>query len=157
MNPLSIREARPSDLAAVELLEHAIFPHPWTRGMLVEELRDDPQRIALLALEAETPVGFAFCWRVADELHLINLGVLPDHRRRGVAQAIFDGILAHPRAAGAAIVTLEVRSTNLAAQRFYQKNGFREIALRPRYYPDTREDAVIMLMALPAPRGEDPE
>jgi ribosomal-protein-alanine N-acetyltransferase len=157
LNALAIREAVAFDLDTVELLEQAIFPHPWSRGMLADELRGDPQRISLLALEGDVPVGFAFCWRVVDELHLINLGVLPSHRRRGVAGAIFEALLAHPRAEGAAIVTLEVRATNLAAQRFYQRNGFREIAMRPRYYPDTREDALIMLKSLTSPMGEDPE
>lgn len=155
MSPFQIRSAGPDDLDAVEALERGIFPNPWSRGMLTEELRSDEQRIALIALEGELPIGFAFCWRVVDELHLINLGVLPSHRRRGVAQAILDHLLAHPRARDASIVTLEVRASNLAAQRFYQQNGFLEVALRPRYYPDTKEDAMIMLKTLDSPLGQD--
>jgi ribosomal-protein-alanine N-acetyltransferase len=156
LSSVDIREAGQDDLDAIEALEREIFPSPWSRGMLADELGDDPRRIPLLASLDGEPVGFAFCWRVEEELHLINLGVLPGHRRRGVAQAILDGLLVHPRARGARVVTLEVRSTNEAALRFYRKNDFLEIALRREYYPDTREDAVIMLRSLEPARGEEP-
>lgn len=158
MSRLHIRDAGIADLDAVEALEHQIFPQPWSRGMLADELSGDARRIALLAELDAQPVGFAFCWRVEEELHLINLGVIPTQRRRGVAQAILDHLLEHPRAEGTAIVTLEVRATNEPAKRFYLHNGFLEIALRREYYPDTREDAVIMLKSMiPPAEGEDPE
>ncbi len=157
MSTLHIRDAQFLDLDTIEALEREIFPQPWSRGMLADELSRDPRRIALLASDSNRPLGFAFCWRVEDELHLINLGVLPDCRRRGVAQAILDHLLAHSRAQGAAIVTLEVRANNEPARRFYRRNGFLELALRPEYYPDTREDAVVMLKTLAEGSGEDPE
>jgi len=157
VNALSIRDASVQDLDTIEQLEHAIFSHPWSRGMLASELSGEQRRIALIAFEGDEPRGFAFCWRVEDELHLVNLGVVDAVRGQGVAQAILDHILAHPRAQGARIVTLEVRMGNQAAKRFYLRNGFLEIALRPEYYPDTGEDAVIMLKTLDLPEGEDSE
>jgi ribosomal-protein-alanine N-acetyltransferase len=150
MKDRRIREASPEDLSIVMALEKAIFPSPWTRAMLSAELAEDVFHIALLALEDETAVGFAFCWRIVDELHLVNLGVLREHRRSGCGQALLDAILTHRKAEGAAIVTLEVREANEAARAFYRHNGFNEIALRHRYYPDTGEDAVIMLKKLPS-------
>lgn len=156
MEGLSIRRAGPEDLQFLQSLEYSIFPYPWSREMIEAEIHPDPGRIALLALKNEVAVGFAFCWRVNDELHLVNLGVERSHRRQGVAQALLEAILRQKEADGATIMTLEVRQSNQAALDFYTRNSFRSVALRPRYYPDTGEDAVMMLKALTLPASRKP-
>ncbi len=153
---LRIRRAGPEDLPRLLALERAIFPHPWSRAMIEAELRPEPERIPLLAFLGDEPVGYAFCWRVADELHLVNLGVLARCRRRGVGRALLGRVLADPAAAGAALMTLEVRRSNEAAIAFYRGQDFRAVAIRPRYYPDTDEDAVIMLRELDSPAAKEP-
>lgn len=146
---LHIRLAEPDDLDAIVALEEEIFPTPWSRASLALELEPDRGRHPVLALKGGVPVGFALVWAVADELHMVTLGVVPAQRRQGIAAAILEWVLASPPAALSRIMTLEVREQNEAARGLYRRFGFREVAIRPRYYPDTHEDAIVMLRELP--------
>ena len=159
MSELQIRRAALRDLGIIRDLERSIFPTPWSQEMIAAELRGDPARISLLALRGEAPVGYIFCWCVADELHVVNLGVIQSERRKGYGQALLDAVMSHPLSSEASLVTLEVREENAAARAFYRRNGFKEIALRRGYYPDTGEDAVVMLKSLGSSRNpaSDPE
>ena len=145
---LHIRRTRPSDLDAIEAMERRIFTSPWSREALRPELLPKPDRIGLLAFRSGKPVGYALAWVVADELHLVTIGVDEAHRRQGVARALLHSVQADDRAQDARIMTLEVRASNEAALGFYRSEGFRAVAMRPRYYPDNKEDAVIMLREL---------
>lgn len=110
------------------------------------ELAADARHAPLLALVDDRPVGFALVWLIADEMHLVNLAVDPQWRRAGIAHALVATMLEVARKRSMVRVTLEVRDTNEAARRLYLGFGFRDVAVRPHYYPDTREDAVIMLL-----------
>ena len=118
---------------------------------LIPELVEDGRHQPVLALLDGEPVGFALVWVIADERHLVNFAVEPRHRRAGIGRQMLSGVVERAREEGARMITLEVRSTNEAALALYRDFGFIEVALRPRYYPDTREDAVIMLLELPQP------
>ncbi|HKI82977.1 MAG TPA: ribosomal protein S18-alanine N-acetyltransferase [Candidatus Krumholzibacteria bacterium] len=157
MSELKIRPATLSDLSTIRAMEASIFPTPWSEEMIAAELSGDPLRIALLALQEEIPVGYIFCWAVADELHVVNLGVIETQRRKGHGQALLQAVLKHPRAREASLVTLEVRVDNESARAFYRRNGFKEIALRKGYYPDTGEDALVMLKNLGSEGGFTPD
>jgi len=150
---LRIRLAEPEDLDAIVTMEERIFTTPWSRASLAMELEPDRGRHPVLALHGREPVGYALVWAVADELHMVTLGVLPEHRRRGVGAAILEWILGSVPASLSRIMTLEVREQNEAALALYRRFGFREVAIRPRYYPDTHEDAIVMIKDLP---GGDP-
>ncbi len=157
MSDLAIRPATLSDLNTIRAMEASIFSNPWSEEMIAAELRGDPLRIALLALQGETPVAYIFCWAVADELHVVNLGVIEAKRRKGYGRALLEAVLNHPRASEACLVTLEVRAENESARTFYRQNGFKEIALRRGYYPDTGEDAVVMLKNLASTGSTSPD
>jgi ribosomal-protein-alanine N-acetyltransferase len=147
---MKLRRATLADLDTLEQLERAVFRVPWSRQSLAAELDGRPGRIALIALDDFGVVsGFAFGWRVADELHVVSVAVADSRRRQGIGRALMVGLIESPEAAGAVIATLEVRAGNEAAQALYRSFGFRPIALRPRYYPDNQEDAVVMLCDLP--------
>ena len=145
---LEFRSALPGDLDAILTIEQACFPSPWTAGTLAPELvadgRHDP---ILVTLDGET-VGFALVWVIADERHLVNFAVDPRLRRRGIGREMLTGIIERARRDGARLITLEVREGNEAARKLYRDFGFIDVALRPRYYPDTHEDAVIMLLEI---------
>jgi ribosomal-protein-alanine N-acetyltransferase len=147
--PLRIRPATPDDLDVIEALEKRIFTTPWSREALRPELEARPDRMGLLAVVDDRPIGYALVWVVADELHLVTLGVERAYRRRGVARALLRALTMAQRAQRARLLTLEVRASNRAALAFYRSEGFREVALRLRYYPDNKEDAVVMLKELP--------
>lgn len=145
---LEIRPAGPADIDAIVAIERSSFSVPWTREVLLPELQEDDRHQPVLALLQGEPVGFALVWVIADERHLVNFAVDPAHRRKGIGRRMLSGIIDRAREEGANLVTLEVRSTNDEARELYLDFGFIDVALRPRYYPDTREDAVIMLLEL---------
>ena len=156
---LLFRRASPGDLEDILGIEQESFPVPWTAAGLAPELEDDGRHLPLVAFSGDELVAFALVWIVADELHLVNFAVRPPRRREGIGQALLDEVLARARDRGTKIVTLEVRDGNEAARELYRGSGFVEVALRPDYYPDSREDAVIMLKTLdgaPGPAARAP-
>lgn len=146
---LRTRRAVPADLPRVMAIERASFSAPWSEDSIAVELASgDPRRLPWVAELDGDIVAFALVWVVADELHLVSFAVDPAMRRRGIGQLLLDTVLDTPEAKRASIMTLEVRASNHAALALYRRNGFLDIALRPRYYPDTDEDAVVMLKPL---------
>ena len=93
----------------------------------------------------------AFCnyWLVADEVHLLNIATHPEARRRGHARRLMDHLLAFARENKCRYVTLEVRRSNTGAQELYRSYGFEAVGVRPNYYVEDREDAIVMLLELP--------
>lgn len=136
---LRIRSARLADLPALAAIERASFPDPWPEEFLRAYL-DDPHALALVA-EDPQPVGFLI---VRDEaaarggraLHIHDLAVAPPCRRRGVGSALLAELVRVARCRGVARIRLEVRVTNEAARRFYEKHGFQAVRRLARYYGD---------------------
>jgi ribosomal-protein-alanine N-acetyltransferase len=93
-------------------------------------------------------VGYLVAWFVADEVHLANLAVVPDVRRRGLAQRFLGELESEGRRREARMVILEVRRSNAAAQGLYRKNGYYTVSIRRRYYRDNHEDALVMIKPL---------
>jgi ribosomal-protein-alanine N-acetyltransferase len=89
-------------------------------------------------------VAYAGVWLMVDEAHVTTFAVLPAYRRRGIGGLLLSGLMALSADMGAAVVTLEVRLSNVAARQLYQRFGFRPVGVRPRYYSDNGEDALIM-------------
>jgi ribosomal-protein-alanine N-acetyltransferase len=101
--------------------------------------------------EGGPPRAFLSVWHVVDELHVLNLVTHPEHRRRGLARALMNELLAHARAHGARRLLLEVRRSNHPAIALYRSLSFVVVGVRARYYRDD-EDALEMALAL-APDG----
>lgn len=144
---LRIRQARPRDLAAVQRIERACFSDPWSRDALFGELLADAMRLPLVAEIGGEVCGFLMAWRVADQLHVLNLAAEPAVRRRGVGTALLLEAARQALAADLVEMTLEVRAGNHGARAFYRRHGFGDTGLRPGYYADNGEDAVIMAAA----------
>ena len=141
---ITIREARLEDLVPVRAIEHASFDDPWSDDALLGELLADALRLPLVAeIEGEV-AGFLMAWKVADQLHILNIAVHPKIRRGGIATAMLLAGAERARDLGLCEITLEVRRGNGSALAFYRKHGFIEVGVRERYYPDTGEDALIM-------------
>jgi [ribosomal protein S18]-alanine N-acetyltransferase len=139
--PVTIRSLGYSDLPQVISIERRAFPTPWSLAMFVLEL-SKPSGVCLAAIEDRRIVGYLICSRYADVWHLMNIAVDPPARRRGIATALLDEMIA--RAGADASYTLEVRPSNDSAIALYERFGFRSAGTRRRYYQDTGEDAVIM-------------
>ncbi len=109
--------------------------------MFVLEL-SKPSSICLAATDQDGLIGYVVCARYADVWHLMNVAVLPQHRRHGVARLLLARLLAN--AGSDARYTLEVRASNTAAIAMYERLGFRRAGRRRGYYHDNGEDALIM-------------
>ncbi|MCP4291873.1 MAG: ribosomal protein S18-alanine N-acetyltransferase [bacterium] len=141
---VQIRPACPDDLAAVFLLEVAAFDDPWSPEAIYGELHCDKMRIPLVAEKDGKLVGYLMAWRVVDQVHILNIATDPECLRQGVGTALLLASTAMAVQGGQEEITLEVRQSNHGARGFYVRHGFAETGLRPGYYQDNGEDAVIM-------------
>jgi len=149
---LRIRPMTRDDLPVVLEIEHRAFKHPWSPALLERELTHEWSTI-LLAEELQPDggyqiLGFAIVWLVHDELHVLNVATDPPHRRRGVAQAVMAAAVEKARGRKCTLATLEVRRSNEGALTLYKNMGFRPVGIRPNYYVDEGEDAIVMVMDL---------
>lgn len=152
---LVVRLGRPEDLRAVERIERLSFADPWPGEALYEELQPDRLRLPLVAERAGTLVGYLMAWRAGEELHILNVAVLPEERSRGAGARLLEAALAEAEADGLVLATLEVRQSNHGARRFYARHGFAAVGRRLAYYQNNGEDAVIMSRPLGRPRRDD--
>ena len=141
-----IRRLTYADLPQVIAIERRAFTSPWSLAMFVLEL-SKPSGICLAAEVDHELAGYMICSRYDTVWHVMNVAVDPDRRRRGIATALLGALL--ERVGPDAQVTLEVRRSNLGAIALYERFGFRSAGLRPRYYADNGEDAVIMWRTAP--------
>jgi tRNA threonylcarbamoyladenosine biosynthesis protein TsaB len=141
--PITLRDLTASDLPRVAEIERQIFSDPWPESFFRGEM-EHPLVYARVAERGGRLAGYSVAWVGIDVGHLGNLAVVPEQRRRGVARALLEDLLAHARERRTGSLTLEVRASNDAAQALYRAYGFRLAGLRRGYYRDTGEDALIM-------------
>ncbi|MEK6721147.1 MAG: ribosomal protein S18-alanine N-acetyltransferase [Chloroflexota bacterium] len=149
---LRIEPMRVDDLDAVHTIEQDSFSTPWPAHAYRSELESNRLATYLVARVGDTVVGFAGMWLMVDEAHVTTFAVHHAWRRQGIGQRLIVGLLDLALERRASEMTLEVRLSNLGARRLYEKYGFRPVGLRPRYYSDDREDALIMT----TPQLDDP-
>jgi len=143
--PMSIDQ-----LPEILAIERLVFSDPWSPASFQHEVEQNRTAMTRVArLWPEGPVlGYFVAWVVEDEIHLGNLAVHPDRQGEGTGQLLLDHLVEEARRRGGRMITLEVRESNMGAQRLYLRNGFRPIAIRRRYYPDNHEDAIVMMLEL---------
>jgi ribosomal-protein-alanine N-acetyltransferase len=140
---------REPDLPRVMEIERAAFSHPWSEEMIRRELEHEFSTVLLATDGRDGPIlGFAVVWLVHDELHVLNVAVAPESRRRGVARSVLDRVEGNGREQGARVAMLEVRRSNAPAIALYRSLGYHEVGVRPRYYAEDGEDALVMDKAL---------
>lgn len=125
-------------------LEEVTFHIPWTRADFERELNENKMAIYFVAVIDEKVVGYAGLWHVVTEGHITNIAVLEDYRRMGIGAAFIEKIIETAKENEMIGITLEVRISNIPAQKLYTKYGFKPEGFRKKYYQDTGEDAVIM-------------
>jgi len=136
------------DLPAVLEIERQSFGQPWSRAFFEKELATPFARLTVAVdTDAGSVVGYTCRWRVADEVHLLNVAVHPDRRGRGFGRLLLEGTLGEARSSRARIVYLEVRAGNVVARRLYRSLGFRELGVRRGYY-GPGQDAIVMELRL---------
>ena len=142
------------EMMAIELES---YENPWARSAFESELGRNPvswSRVALTNAEPARVVGYCVVWIVFEHVHIQNLSIHPEHRRRGLGRLLVHRALEEGRSRGAAAALLEVRRSNEAAQRLYRNLGFVETGTRRDYYSRPREDALLFRKELgDAPGG----
>jgi [ribosomal protein S18]-alanine N-acetyltransferase len=138
---VGVRRLAYSDLPGVIAIERRSFPTPWSLAMFVLEL-SKPSGICLAASAGDELLGYVICSRYDQVWHLMNIAVAPEQRRTGVAGRLLRRLFEEAR--GELPFTLEVRVSNGQAIAMYERFGFRSAGVRPRYYHDNGEDALIM-------------
>ena len=145
-----IRPMRHEDLPHVSDIERRSYDFPWSHGVFRDCLLAGYQCVVL---ERDGDVaGYGILSVAAGEAHILNLCVEPAFRSHGYGERLLDDILFRARTSSVREIFLEVRPSNPGAQRLYLASGFREIGVRPRYYPAApgraREDALVMGLSL---------
>jgi ribosomal-protein-alanine acetyltransferase len=133
-----------ADIDTLVALDARICQFPWTRGNFMDSLTANHG--CWLAREESHLVGYGVLSQVLDEAHLLNIGVAPELRRHGRGTTLLLHLFGLARAQGAARMFLEVRRSNLSAQRLYLRHEFIQIGERRAYYQaeHEREDAIVM-------------
>ena len=137
-----------SDLPTVMEIERSSFSAPWAEASFREGLKHRNRCFYFLVTRHhQNPIAFISFWVVADEAHIANFAVAPDHRNQGVGKYLFGECLTHIQKLGGDQVSLEVRVSNMPAQHLYRQFGFRIVAIRKDYYIDDREDAYVFQLS----------
>ncbi len=138
-----------ANLDAIVEIERASFSTPWTADMFRWELRNsDVSATYVLRSDDGSIAAFCCVWMVLDELHINNVAVRPELRRHGYAMMLLEQVIDEAVRRGAARATLEVRRSNIAALRLYDRLGFSVSGIRPKYYSNPVEDALILWRSL---------
>ena len=141
---LRIRPMAVDDLPAVQEIERTSFTTPWPANAYRQELEANRLAQYMVAVLGGRIVAYGGIWLMVDEAHITTFAVHPRFRRRRIGEQLLVALLDLALARHAREATLEVRLSNLSARRLYEKYGFRPVGIRPRYYSDNQEDALIM-------------
>jgi len=146
---VQLRQFQLNDLEQVLMIERQSFRTPWSREMFLKELELDFAYNRVAELKKDKGIaGYIFCWLVLTEATVLSLAVREDLRRQGLALYILETAFDDFKHKGIKEVWLEVRQTNVPARALYTRLGFEQVGIRPKYYYDSNEDAIVMRKAL---------
>ncbi len=134
-------------VAAIAELEKLCFSDPWSERSIATELTSRFSHW-LVAMEDGVLVGYIGSQSVLGESDMMNVAVHPEHRRKGIAQALVNTLSTDLKARDNVCLTLEVRASNESAIALYEKLGFTQVGLRKNYYHNPKEDALILRKSL---------
>ena len=141
---ITVELMKVDDLAEVQVIERESFTTPWPPHAYRQEIEANRLAHYIVARCGDLIVGFAGIWLLVDEAHVTTFATRRAWRRQGIGERLLLALLDLARTRGAHEATLEVRPSNVPARRLYEKYGFKVVGVRPRYYSDDNEDALIM-------------
>lgn len=140
---IQIVEMSVDHIEQIASLERMCFSAPWSKNSIASEL-DNPLSLWLAAMDGEHLAGYVGSQTVMGETDLLNIAVHPDYRRRGIARELLLALVERLKQRGSGCLTLEVRPSNAAARCLYEKLGFVQVGMRPKYYEKPQEDGMIL-------------
>jgi len=139
---ITIRPMQEKDLKVVSEIEKESFALPWSYEAFLRELYN-PFSLSLVAERNGDVLGYAIALIYSSSLHLANIAVRKDSRRKGIGSLLLKEVEKKARKFGMKSITLEVRASNKSAQKFYKKNKYSLVGIQKGYYPPTGEDAFV--------------
>ena len=124
-------------------IERLCFPTPWSRAAFLQEINYNKSVFKTLRRGSRL-IGYGGFWHVLDEIHISNIAIHPDYRRRGYGRILLIHLLEEAASKGVSKASLEVRRSNIAAQKLYESFGFKVVTIRKNYYAIENEDALVM-------------
>jgi ribosomal-protein-alanine N-acetyltransferase len=147
MSKYFIRPMCEADIPQVAAIEKLVFPTPWSEHALASELKDNAMAMYLVLVDGQDEdkvLAYGGLWQIFDEGHITNIAVHPDYQGHKLGRFLLHALVSWAWENNLAHMTLEVRPNNTAAIKLYEAVGFRRAGIRPGYYSDTGEDALIM-------------
>lgn len=141
---VTFRYMKLEDIPQIMEVELECFTVPWTSEAFYNELTHNRNAHYIVMLDDDRIIGYAGMWLMIDEAHVTNVAIRERYRGRKLGQKLMRRLVNEAILRGAERMTLEVRVSNLVAQRLYGKFGFRPVGVRKEYYSDNKEDALIM-------------
>jgi [ribosomal protein S18]-alanine N-acetyltransferase len=147
---IDIIPAEKTHIHEIADIEASSFAVPWPEEAFRDELEFPFSNFYIALHQTETEdqpsvTGYIIFWIIEDELQILNVAVSPNCRRQGIAQKLLDIAFKVGREKKVSVMFLEVRKSNIAALKLYEKNGFEMIGIRRNYYSNNNEDAIVMV------------
>ena len=146
-NGASFRPMTLADLDEVMAIERAPFAYPWSCGFFLQEVQVECARSIQVEIDGKI-IGYVLFWLLPEGVDIHNLAVRSEYRRRGIGRILLQQVILEALRRSSVQVTLEVRKSNLAAQKLYESAGFVATGIRRAYYSDDSEDALSMALEL---------
>jgi len=137
---------REEDVPEVWAIEKVSFSNPWHKTAFIGEIHNQPishPYVIVHSLEKRV-IGYVIYWILKEEVQISNIAIHPDYRRMGIGESVLRQMISQLKKEKARFIFLEVRPSNAAALNLYRKLGFRMVGIRPNYYNNPREHAIIM-------------
>lgn len=147
MTSITIMPMCEQHLDTVAAIEAEVFSDPWSRAMFYQDMHADHGH-CYVAVDADVVIGYVDAWFVCDECTINRIACSKKNHRTGIGSQLLLYVMHEASCRGVKKFFLDVRVSNTAALRFYEKAGFVKAGLRKAYYTDTREDAVLMSMTV---------
>ena len=139
-----IREMEEKDLDRIMEVEKSAFTTPWSRNAFLIEIKNNQLAKYVIAEVDGRPVAYGGIWLILDEGHITNIAVDKDFRGLGIGKKILEALIDICMKDEILAMTLEVREDNEPAKMLYKKYGFIEYGIRPNYYVEDNQDAIVM-------------
>ncbi|MBR7798221.1 ribosomal protein S18-alanine N-acetyltransferase [Agaribacter marinus] len=148
MSNVAIRKMEVADVQQVMEVEKASFTNSWTTDIFYQEITDNPHAYYFVMELDDTIVGYVGMWIVLDDVQITNIAIMPSFRGRRLGEKLFHYTIRYAIMKGVSRLSLEVRKSNMIAQKLYRKFGLVSGGIRKNYYTDNQEDAIVMWVNL---------
>ena len=152
-NNIIIRQAKNSDAEQIGEIEKNCFSQPWTVNQIKKEINNE-KAIFIVASADDIICGYISGQLIIDEFYISNIAVSSDFRNLGIATAIIKKLIEILMQMKCALLSLEVRESNVIARKLYENTGFVNLGLRKNFYSAPKENACIYTLYLTNPEKE---